>query len=140
MVIAYYSRIGNVRDFVQWYLIPMLGDGYEAKNIEEWDVDEPYILVTPTYDFGKVPEKVMTWLHEDTNEYYGDMPGVPKPNNVFMEGVIGSGNRNSGQYYGQAAVTISEKYGVPLIAKFELKGNEKVAEEIRQRIEERFDV
>lgn len=135
MIIAYYSRTGNVRDFVEWYLMPELGDGYKAKNIEEWDADEAYILVTPTYDFGKVPEKVTEWL-DTTVKFKADYGMVD--NSEYIKGVVGSGNKNFGSAnYCGAADTTSEYDAVPLIAKFELKGNEKVAEEIRQRIEER---
>lgn len=134
MIIAYYSRTGNVRDFVNWYLIPTLGDGYQAKNIEEWVADEPYILVTPTYDFGEVPDYVDEWL-DTTVKFKADYGMID--NSEYIKGVIGSGNKNFGSAnYCGAADKISEQYVVLLIHTFELKGNEKEAETIRQRIEE----
>lgn len=101
--IAYYSRTGNVKAFVERYL-----NEYETVDISEVKaINTPYVLITPTYDFGQVPEVVTKWLRN---------------NNGCMIGVIASGNRNWGDLYGHAGDIISDLYEVPLIAKFELRG------------------
>ena len=101
--IAYYSRTGNVKAFVDKYL-----NAYETVDISEVKaIDTPYVLITPTYDFGQVPEVVTKWLRK---------------NNGCMVGVIASGNRNWGDLYGHAGDIISDLYEVPLLAKFELRG------------------
>lgn len=101
--IAYYSRTGNVKAFVERYL-----SDYESIDISEVKtMNTPYVLITPTYDFGQVPEVVTKWLRK---------------NNGCMVGVIASGNRNWGDLYGHAGDIISDLYEVPLLAKFELRG------------------
>lgn len=101
--IAYYSRTGNVKAFVEKYL-----SEYETVDISEVKaLNTPYVLITPTYDFGQVPEVVTKWLRK---------------NNASLVGVIASGNRNWGDLYGHAGDIISDLYEVPLLAKFELRG------------------
>lgn len=125
MIIAYYSRTGNVADFLDWYLMPILGERFEARNIEEWDfVDEPYILVTPTYSTEEITEEVADWLE------------VPRANGCQMIGVVGSGNMNFGNAFCLTARIIEEEYKVPLLGEFELKGSPHVAEQVKERIEE----
>jgi len=55
-------------------------------------------------------------------------------NHQYMKGVIGSGNKNWGSSYCGSAETISKQYGVPLIHKFELSGNQKDVEKIKQEV------
>lgn len=101
--IAYHSRTGNVKAFVERYLTE-----YETVDISEVkSMNEAYVLITPTYDFGQVPEVVTKWLRK---------------NNASLVGVIASGNRNWGDLYGHAGDIISDLYEVPLLAKFELRG------------------
>ena len=134
MILAYYSRTGNVRDFLSWYM-----PEYERRNIEEWDADEPFILVTPTYDFGQVPEYVGKWLQNVTAEVDAGDYRIQSINSDHLEGVIGSGNRNWGDNFAKAADTISEEYDIPLIAKFDLKGSDNNAEYIRRRFDALYD-
>ncbi|UBH21912.1 class Ib ribonucleoside-diphosphate reductase assembly flavoprotein NrdI [Macrococcus armenti] len=114
-IIAYYSMTGNVRRFVEDYL-----DGYETIDITEVDnVDSPYVLITPTYYFGQVPEEVNDFL---------------VVNSETMVGVIASGQMNWGVNYGKAGDIISDHYGVPLIAKFELRGTKYDGERIKRKL------
>lgn len=116
-IIAFYSMTGNVRRFVEDYL-----DGYETIDITEVDaVDSPFVLITPTYYFGQVPEKV--------NDFLAD-------NSKYMIGVIASGQMNWGVNYGKAGDIISDYYGVPLIAKFELRGTKYDGERIKRKLNE----
>lgn len=62
-------------------------------------VDEPYILIVPSYGgggtAGAVPRQVIRFLN-DTN------------NRALIRGVIASGNRNFGDAYGRAGDVISQ--------------------------------
>lgn len=120
--IIYYSLTGNVRYFVETYF----GDTRPIYSIED-DIELPdkYVLFTPTYHFGEVPSAVQEWLTD---------------NSEAMIGVVASGNRNWGKNFGKAGDIISNTYGVPLIAKFELRGNDEVAYEIKTKINEISEV
>lgn len=101
MLIAYDSKTGNVRRFVEKLKLP-------AVKIEEsMQLDQPFILVTYTTGFGQVPEKVTAFLSK---------------NHQKLLGVSASGNRNWGDGFALSAERISDMYGVPVISKFELSG------------------
>lgn len=76
-------------------------------------VDEPYVLICPTYadDDGSkaVPKQVIRFLNNPQNRN-------------LLQGVISSGNRNFGEMFAYAGVVISRKCNVPLLYKFELSG------------------
>lgn len=117
MILAYYSRTGNTADFLDWYF-----PEYERRSIEVWNADAPFVLFTPTYDFGEVPEEVRIWLSESNDSY--------------MEAVVAGGNRNFASLFGESGDKIEAKYGVPLLMKYELKGNPQVAELVKERMSE----
>ncbi|MCR8843116.1 class Ib ribonucleoside-diphosphate reductase assembly flavoprotein NrdI [Paenibacillus sp. SC116] len=106
MRFVYYSLVGNVRRFIA-------KTGLPAEMIGDYDVDEPFVLVTNTIGFGEVPEPVTRFLER---------------NGRHLVGVASSGNRNWANNYAKAADLISEKYGVPVLLKFELSGT---ADDIR---------
>ena len=45
-----------------------------------------------------------------------------------------SGNRNWGERFAKSADLISERYQVPVVAKFELSGTKKDAEDFKQEV------
>lgn len=102
-MIVYYSKTNNTERFVKKLENPSI-------SIDEYDGVQKFILITPTYFFGQVPQEVNDFL--DT---YADN----------MVGVISSGNRNWGENYGKAGEKISFLYDVPLLHKLELSGNKK---------------
>ena len=56
MLIAYDSKTGNVKRFIRKLDLPSI-------QIEETTtLDEPFVLVTYTTGFGKVPPKVLSFL------------------------------------------------------------------------------
>src|SRR5699024_12875273 len=89
-------------------------------NITEAHPQGSFILITPTYNFGQIPEEVVEFL-----DNYGSN----------MEGVISCGNRNWGQAFGQAGDKISDMYDVPLLQKLELHGYNKDNEIVDKVIE-----
>ncbi len=108
MHVAFYSaKTGNTRRFVgklNLHRSPLAIDAQNATPV----ADEPYVLVTPTYN-GRVPKPVVDFLNVATNRQH-------------LLGVVGGGNINFGPEFAQAARTISAKCGVPLLHTFELAG------------------
>ncbi|MFF2886858.1 class Ib ribonucleoside-diphosphate reductase assembly flavoprotein NrdI [Paenibacillus sp. NPDC057967] len=101
MLVVYDSKTGNVKRFIKKL-------NMRAVPIDEQNqVDEPFVLVTYTTGFGQVPEKVNSFLEMNHN---------------MLRGVSASGNRNWGPGFAKSADTISQKYHVPVISKFELSG------------------
>jgi len=104
MIIAFDSKTGNVRRFVQ-----KLNMSTVEIN-EDLRIDEPFVIVTYTTGFGQVPPKVQAFLQHNASN---------------LKGVAASGNRNWGQSFAKSADTISSEYGVPVISKFELSGTKR---------------
>lgn len=114
MLIAYDSKTGNVRRFVEKLKL-------KAVQIEDaMTLDEPFVLVTYTTGFGQAPDKVMTFL---------------KTNHHKMLGVAASGNRNWGEGFARSADRIAEMYDVPVVCKFELSGTTKDVERFKEEVE-----
>ncbi|KQO62674.1 class Ib ribonucleoside-diphosphate reductase assembly flavoprotein NrdI [Curtobacterium sp. Leaf261] len=76
-------------------------------------VDEPYVLVLPTYGGGNgdgaVPKQVITFLNNEHNR-------------SLIRGVIVGGNTNFGAAYGLAGDVVARKCHVPVLYRFELFG------------------
>ena len=108
MKIIVYSLTGNCKRFVDMCEIPE-EDVIYLQDID-YDVNFDYILITPTFGFGEVPVAVSKFLKE---------------NYKHLKGVVGSGNRNWGERFANAAEIISSKYSIPLLMKIELHGNKK---------------
>ena len=79
------------------------------------EIDEPYVLVVPTYagddGRGAVPKQVIHFLNDEKNR-------------SFISGVIAGGNRNFGQFYAYAGDVIAARCHVPCLYRFELMGTE----------------
>lgn len=110
MLIVYFSGISeNTHRFVnklemKSHRIPLRGQTH---------VDEPYVLIIPSYGGGEakgcVPPQVVKFLNDEKNR-------------MNLTGVIGAGNTNFGDMYCYGAKAVAEKCGVPLLYKFELMG------------------
>ena len=88
---------------------------------------QPYILIVPSYDQprgGFIPKQVERFLEHNSHN---------------MIGVIGTGNINFGQHYCQAAKDIAKQYGVPLLARVDMRGNEQDLARITQGIDTHWD-
>lgn len=113
MLLVYYSTAtGNTEYFINKVglnnkKMPLNG------NIE---INEPYILVFPSYGGGKlkgiVPLGVKSFLDNPLNV-------------KNLRGVIGSGDRNYGDYFALGSKIVAEKFNVPLLYRYEIKGTEK---------------
>lgn len=114
MLIAYVSRTGNVKKFVSKLGLP-------AVRIDEsTTVEEPFVLITYTTGFGQVPPAVDAFL---------------KKNRTYLRGVSASGNRNWGQSFAGSADTLSQRYEVPVICKFELSGTSRDVEQFMREVQ-----
>ena len=80
---------------------------------ESLRVDEPFVLMTPTYGAGRnqgaVPKQVIKFLNIEENRRH-------------LIGVIGAGNTNFGNDYCRAAKKVADKCQVPLMYRVELLG------------------
>ena len=115
MKIIVYSLTGNCKRFVGMCEIPE-EDVIYLQDID-YDVDFDYILITPTFGFGEVPDTVSKFLVK---------------NYMYLKGVVGSGNKNWGERFANAAEIISSEYNIPILMKIELHGNKKDISEFKK--------
>lgn len=114
MLIVYFSgKSENTHRFVQKLELPNKRIPINGEVIE---IDEPYILIFPSYgggeEKGSVPIQVIKFLNNEKNRN-------------FIKGVIASGNTNFGTMYCFGGKVVANKCGVPLLYKFELMGTSK---------------
>jgi protein involved in ribonucleotide reduction len=113
VLVVYFSNVSeNTHRFVEKLDRPSQRIPLRAGDLH-LRVDEPFVLVTPTYGGGKgeaaVPKQVVKFLNDADNR-------------KNLRGVVGSGNQNFGAAYSRAASIISDKCQVPVLHRFELLG------------------
>lgn len=90
-------------------------------------VDEPYVLITPTYGggdgHGAVPKQVIRFLNDPHNR-------------VFIRGVVAAGNTNFGSAYCLAGKVVARKCHVPHLYNFELMGTRDDVLQVREGLEQ----
>ncbi len=86
-------------------------------------VDDPYVLVVPTYgggnEGGAVPRQVVKFLNDPHNR-------------SLLRGVIAAGNTNFGEAYCLAGTIIAAKCHVPYLYGFELLGTPEDVTRVRE--------
>ena len=92
------------------------------------EVDQPYVLVLPTYGGGRVtpdiraggyvPKQVISFLNNEHNR-------------SLLRGVIAAGNTNFGAEFCYAGDVVSRKCGVPYLYRFELMGTDEDVQAVR---------
>lgn len=93
-------------------------------------VDEPFILVTPTYgggqgrgeEKGAVPKQVIRFLNDERNRRH-------------IRGVISAGNTNFGEHFCLAGDIISRKCNVPHLYRLEVFGTPEDVERVSEGLE-----
>ncbi|WP_426320604.1 class Ib ribonucleoside-diphosphate reductase assembly flavoprotein NrdI [Microbacterium sp. E-13] len=93
-------------------------------------VDEPYVLVTPTYgggqgkgvEKGAVPKQVIRFLNDEHNR-------------SLIRGVISAGNTNFGEHFCVAGDIISRKCHVPHLYRLEVFGTPEDVERVSAGLE-----
>jgi len=96
-------------------------------------VQEPYVLVLPTYggghvrpsinDGGYVPKQVIAFLNNEHNR-------------SLIRGVIAAGNNNFGAEFAYAGDVVSRKCSVPYLYRFELMGTPEDVNAVRAGLED----
>ena len=108
MFVYYDSKTGNVQRFIdkikkerpEWSFV---------KISRDMEILENGHLVTFTTNFGEIPDTTEKFLENENNRKY-------------IKSVSSSRNMNWGTLFGKAADNIEEKYGIPVLMKFELSG------------------
>lgn len=124
--IVYFSNYsGNTKRFVEKL------DNTSIRIPINWDpahpvyVEREYVLMVPTYGGGSeksaIPRQVRNFLN------------IPS-NRVWLRGVVGFGNTNFGEHFCKAADLISQKTGVPVIAKVEIFGTDDDVIKVNERL------
>ncbi|QTV79959.1 class Ib ribonucleoside-diphosphate reductase assembly flavoprotein NrdI [Microbacterium sp. NIBRBAC000506063] len=129
-LLVYFSSVsGNTAHF-----IAKLGLRAERvplhRNDTDLVVDEPFVLVTPTYgggqgrlnEKGAVPKQVIRFLNDERNRRH-------------IRGVISTGNTNFGEAYGLAGDIISRKCRVPHLYRLEVFGTQDDVDRVSDGLE-----
>jgi protein involved in ribonucleotide reduction len=133
--IVYFSNYsGNTKRFVEKlndgsftdYRIPI-----DSRDDSVYPVpNASYILFVPTYGGGSdrsaIPRQVRKFLNVPTNR-------------DLLRGVVGFGNTNFGEHFCKAAELISQKTGVPIIAKVEIFGTPDDVTKVKERMRMLYD-
>ena len=128
--LVYFSSVSeNTHRFVQKLGLPATRIPLHGRI----QVDEPYVLVLPTYGGGHVrprldaggyvPKQVIAFLNDEHNR-------------SLLRGVIAAGNTNFGAEFGYAGDVVSRKCGVPYLYRFELMGTEADVASVRDGLAE----
>lgn len=111
-LVYYSSQTGNTHAFVEKIGSPASRIPISPKD-SPLIMEVPFVLFVPTHGAfdgrGAVPKQVLSFLSE------GDHAKL-------IRGVIGGGNTNFGQTYCLAATKIADRYSVPVLYRFELRG------------------
>lgn len=111
-LVYFSSASGNTHRFVEKLGRPASRIPLYAKD-EPLVVDEPFVLIVPTYGGGPetraVPKQVIRFLNDERNRRH-------------LRGVIAAGNTNFGEAYCIAGDIIARKCEVPYLYRFELFG------------------
>ncbi|SDD53559.1 protein involved in ribonucleotide reduction [Sanguibacter gelidistatuariae] len=90
-------------------------------------VEEPYVLMVPTYgggnEGGAVPRQVVKFLNDEHNR-------------SLIRGVIAAGNTNFGEAYCIAGGIVSSKCHVPYLYGFELLGTTEDVLRVREGLDQ----
>ncbi|EPV8591061.1 class Ib ribonucleoside-diphosphate reductase assembly flavoprotein NrdI [Klebsiella aerogenes] len=125
LIVYFSSSSEKTHRFVQRLALPAVRIPLNER--ERIQVDEPYILIVPSYGgggtAGAVPRQAIRFLNDPHNRR-------------LIRGVIAAGNRNFGEAYGRAGEVIAQKCGVPYLYRFELMGTQQDVDNVRKGVSE----
>lgn len=119
LVVYFSSTTENTHRFVEKLGLPSARIPLRLSD-EPLTVNEPYVLICPTYGGGAsmsgqntrpVPKQVIRFLNDEHNR-------------SFIRAVVAGGNSNFGSDFGKAGDVIAAKCKVPYVYRFELLGTE----------------
>ena len=126
LLVYFSSTSGNTARFIEKLGLPAVRIPLHSTE-RPLIVDEPFVLVTPTYgggqgrgeEKGAVPRQVIRFLNEEANRR-------------LIRGVISAGNTNFGEAYCIAGDIIAAKCHVPYLYGFELMGTTEDVHNVRE--------
>ena len=120
-LVYYSSTSGNTHRFVTKLGMKATRLPVDAGS-EPPEVNEPFVLVLPTYaggdNKGAVPKPVIHFLNDPHNR-------------ALIRGVIAAGNTNFGEGYCLGGRIVAQKCAVPLLYQFELLGTTEDVDRVR---------
>ena len=125
LIVYFSSSSENTHRFVQRLALPAVRIPLNER--ERIQVDEPYILIVPSYGGGGTAGAVARQAIRFLNDPH---------NRQLIRGVIAAGNRNFGEAYGRAGEVIAQKCGVPYLYRFELMGTQQDIDNVRKGVSE----
>ena len=129
-LLVYFSSIsGNTARFIEKLGLPARRIPLHSTD-EPLVVDEPFVLVSPTYgggqgrgvEKGAVPKQVIRFLNDEDNR-------------KWIRGVISAGNTNFGESYCLAGEIISRKCRVPHLYRLEVFGTPEDVDRVSDGLE-----
>jgi len=129
-LLVYFSSVsGNTARFIEKLDMPATRIPLYAGE-PPLVVDEPFVLVTPTYgggqgrdhEKGAVPKQVIRFLNDERNRQN-------------LRGVVSAGNSNFGEAFGLAGEIISRKCNVPYLYRLEVFGTPEDVARVRDGLE-----
>jgi len=129
-LLVYFSSVsGNTARFIEKLGMPAVRIPLRSAE-PPLRVDEPYVLVTPTYgggegrgvERGAVPKQVIRFLNDEKNR-------------SLIRGVISTGNTNFGESFGLAGDIISRKCHVPHLYRLEVFGTPEDVDRVSEGLE-----
>ena len=125
LLVYFSSTSENTHRFIERLGLPAVR--IPVSERERIEVDQPYILVVPSYGgggtAGAVPRQAIRFLNNDHNR-------------ALLRGVIAAGNRNFGEAFCRAGDVIAAKCQVPYLYRFELMGTPQDIENVRKGVTE----
>ncbi|MDN0089182.1 class Ib ribonucleoside-diphosphate reductase assembly flavoprotein NrdI [Yersinia nurmii] len=125
-LVYFSSSSENSHRFVEKLRLPAIRIPIAGAR-EKLKVEQPYILLVPSYgggsSIGAVPIQVIRFLNDPHNR-------------ALIRGVIAAGNTNFGDAYCLAGEIISHKCQVPYLYRFELLGTDEDVANVRKGVTE----